>query len=95
MNNCLSIVPHSIPYNLSVNQSWTSYPPSVVCMHTTVWRITVCVYVYLMFHLTYILILFSLIIFQVEQSKYSGLNEQLAEETNGLRLCFVSYTMIM
>lgn len=50
---------------------------------------------YLMFHLTYILILFSLIIFQVEQNKYSGLNEQLAEETNGLRLCFVSYTLIM
>ena len=44
-----------------------------------------------MFDLTYIVILFSLINFQVEQSKYTGLNEQLAEATHGLRLCFVPY----
>jgi hypothetical protein len=41
-----------------------------------------------MLDLTYRLILFSLVNFQIEQSKYSGLNEQLAEASRGLRLCF-------
>jgi len=43
------------------------------------------------FNLTYIVTLFSLINFQVEQNRYTSLNEQLAEATHGLRLCFVPY----